>query len=416
MTKRLCLFLSIIVLSSFMAFSEATVFMKHFSSSFLVNLASNNYVAHGDDPDWAHENPSNPHPSTGDNKYYDNQMLCTLGVQNTDKDVTFTFSLDSGHWLYLLDETDLRFSRPFGVDLIIRGNGASGHTTLQVNGKKISHMGLSSAFGDNHSGSVSFTIPASAMQNYQSIWFDICLVMDSPLDTNGQVYFADTDTTYTVTPHEDNYRARITVSVKNEDIVGGSSTYYIDLLGYYRADGSSPEALSAILDVIPTAAASSLDIETLSANKIEQIVASYRFTTSTVGAGNGKVYFFLSSTESGSGSLPDEDGFSLKYTKNNRIPSVLNKYNSVAYEAKIVSNEYNKETVFDGTTGFGTTEGILNTYHAVEPDSVSTTTGHGNLVRWHDSGVVKVKMTGNVDDLVAGLYTSTIYFHVVTNF
>lgn len=300
MTKRLCLFLSIIVLSSSMAFSEATVFMKQFSSSFLVNLASDNYVAHGDDPDWAQENPSNPHPSTGDNKYYDNQMLCTLGVQNTDKDVTFTFSLDSGHWLYLLDETDLRFSRPFGVDLIIRGNGASGHTTLQVNGKKISHLGLSSAFGDNHSGSVSFTIPASAMQDYQSIWFDICLVMDSPLDTNGQVVIDGT--TYTVTPHEDNYRARITVSVENEDIVGGSSTYYIDLLGYYRADGSSPEALSAILDVIPTAAASSLDIETLSANHIEQTVASYRFTTSTVGAGNGKVYFFLSSTESGSGS------------------------------------------------------------------------------------------------------------------
>lgn len=103
MTKRLCLFLSIIVLSSSMAFSEATVFMKQFSSSFLVNLASDNYVAHGDDPDWAQENPSNPHPSTGDNKYYDNQMLCTLGVQNTDKDVTFTFSLDSGRWLYLLD-------------------------------------------------------------------------------------------------------------------------------------------------------------------------------------------------------------------------------------------------------------------------------------------------------------------------
>lgn len=410
MTKRLCLFLSIIVLSSFMAFSEATVFMKQFSSSFLVNLASDNYVAHGDDPHWARENPSNPHPRTGDREYYDNQMLCTLGVQNTDKDVTFTFSLDSRHWLYLLDETDLRFSRPFGVDLIIRGNGASGHTTLQVNGKKIFHLGLSSAFGDNRSGSVSFTIPASAMQDYQSIWFDICLVMDSPLGANGQVVIDDA--TYTVTPHEDNYRARITVSVKNEDIVGGSSTYYIDLLGYYRADGSSPEALSAILDVIPTAAASSLDIETLSANKIEQTVASYRFTTSTVEKGNGKVYFFLSSTESGSG----EGGFSLKYTKNNRIPSVLNKYNSVAYEAKIVSNEYNKETVFDGTTGFDTMEGILNTYHAVEPDSVSTTTGHGNLVRWHDSGVVKVKMKGNVDDLVAGLYTSTIYFHVVTNF
>lgn len=410
MTKRLCLFLSIIVLSSFMAFSEATVFMKQFSSSFLVNLASDNYVAHGDDPYWARENPSNPHPRTGDREYYDNQMLCTLGVQNTDKDVTFTFSLDSRHWLYLLDETDLRFSRPFGVDLIIRGNGASGHTTLQVNGKKIFHLGLSSAFGDNRSGSVSFTIPASAMQDYQAIWFDICLVMDSPLGANGQVVIDDA--TYTVTPHEDNYRARITVSVKNEDIVGGSSTYYIDLLGYYRADGSSPEALSAILDVIPTAAASSLDIETLSANKIEQTVASYRFTTSTVEKGNGKVYFFLSSSESGSG----EGGFSLKYTKNNRIPSVLNKYNSVAYEAKIVSNEYNKETVFDGTTGFVATEGILNTYHAVEPDSVSTTTGHGNLVRWHDSGVVKVKMTGNVDDLVAGLYTSTIYFHVVTNF
>ena len=73
-------------------------------------------------------------------------------------------------------------------------------------------------------------------------------------------------------------------------------------------------------------------------------------------------------------------------------------------------------TSFDGKVGYGTSATNLSSYHAVDVDHVSTSTGHGDLVRWHDSGDVVVKVTGSTDDLVAGLYTSTIYFHVVTDF
>lgn len=118
------------------AFAAVQTFMKRFSSAFLVNLASNIYKAHGSPPVWASGSASNP--NTNDNNYYDNQMLCTMGISGTTKDVTFKFSLDSGPWLYLLDETDLRFSRPFGVDLIIRGVNSStnNHESVTINGSQ----------------------------------------------------------------------------------------------------------------------------------------------------------------------------------------------------------------------------------------------------------------------------------------
>lgn len=398
----------------FSVFAEASVFLKQFSSAFLVNLGSNTYSSHGSDPQWYSGDAVNP--SSGSDDYHDNQMLCTLGIQNTTKAVTFKFSLESGHWLYLLDDTDMRFSRPFGVDLIIRGNRGFGHESVSVSGAKIVHLGITNVSNDKDTKEVSFSIPAETMAEYKSVWLDVCLVMDPVIGSDGQVSI-DGSTYYTVTPSEDNYKARIKVTVENDDVSGGSSTNYVDLLGYYTTDGTHPGSTSAILTLTPTAVASSLDIEKLSTDDLEQVVATYKFTTETMTKdSNGKVYFYLSSTESGSGSIAG-DGFSLKYTRNNKVPSTLNKYNSVGYEAKLVSSEYpGKVTSFDGTAGFGTTSSIVSSFHAVDVDHVSTTTGHGTLVRWHDSGDVVVRITGTIDDLVSGLYTSTIYFHVVTDF
>lgn len=412
MKKKFIVLLFSLVLCSSAVFAEASVFMKQFSSAFLVNLNDSKYMSHGSNPKWEQGEATNP--DIDSDNYYDNQMICTLGIQNTTKDVTFRFSLESGHWLYLLDETDMRFSRPFGVDLIIRGNGGKGHESVSVNGSKIVHLGITRVSNDKNTMEVSFSIPAATMAAYKSVWLDVCLVMDPVLGTDGNVFVGGT--TYTVTPSEDNYKARIKVTVENEDIAGGSSTNYIDLLGYYTTDGTHHGSDEAILTVTPTAAASSLDIEKLKENSIEQIVASYTFTTATVSNNkNSKFYFFLSSSQNES---IENDGFSLKYTRNGKVPSVLNKYNSVAYEAKIVSSEYpGKTTSFDGKVGQNVTAATnLSTYHAVDVDHVSTSTGHGELARWHDSGNVVVKVTGSTDDLVAGLYTSTIYFHVITDF
>ena len=404
-------FLLFSVICSVNAFAAAQTFMKQFSSAFLVNLASNIYKAHGSSPEWASGSASNP--STNDNNYYDNQMLCTMGISDTTKDVTFTFSLASGHWLYLLDETDLRFSRPFGVDLIIRGvNRSTGsHESVTVNGSQIVHMGLDA---DNSSdNSATFVIPSSIWNTYSSIWLDVCLVMDPVLGDDGKVKV--NGTTYTVTPTDDNYKARIKVVVKNSDLSGGTETYLIDLLGYYTTSGEHPGSSTAILNVTPTAAASSLDIEKLKTDGVVQTVASYSFTTATfldnTVLTNGKVHFYLSSTESGTGTI--SDGFTLKFTRNNKVPSVLNGYNSVKYTARIVSSEYSGQTKdFDGNAVFGDT----SKYYSVSADHINTSTGHGSLTRWHDSGTIEVRITGDIDNLVAGLYTSTIYFHVVTDF
>lgn len=404
-------FLLFSMICSMNAFAAAQTFMKQFSSAFLVNLASNIYKAHGSSPVWASGSASNP--STNDNNYYDNQMLCTMGISGTTEAVTFTFSLESGLWLYLLDKTDLRFSRPFGVDLIIRGVNSStnNHESVTINGSQIVHMGLDE--DSSNDMSAKFVIPKKIWETYSSIWLDVCLVMDPVLDDNGKVKV--NGTTYTVTPTDDNYKTRIKVTVDNTDLSGGTETYLIDLLGYYTTSGEHPGSSTAILSVTPTAAASSLDIETLKTGGIVQTVATYSFTTATFlnldnNAANGKVHFFLSSSESGEGST---NNFALKYTKNNKVPSILTMYNSVKYTARIVSSEYPGQSKdFDGNAIYTDT----SKYYSVSADHISTSTGHGDLTRWHDSGTIEVRITGDIDNLVAGLYTSTIYFHVVTDF
>lgn len=414
MYKKLVLFLVNLLLLAMAVSAAAQSFMKQFSSAFLVNLASKDYKVHGSAPVWASGSASNP--SSNDNNYYDNQMLCTMGITGTTKDVTFTFSLDSGYWLYFLDESDMRFTRPFGVDLIIRGvnRSTNAHESVTINGGKIVHMGL--VDGGTAGESVEFKIPSTIWNTYSSIWLDVCLVLDPSLDDNGQVKVGDT--TYTVTPTDDNYKARIKVTIENEDLSGKTETYLMDLLGYYTTSGEHPGSSTAILSVTPTAAASSLDIEKLKTDGIVQTVANYSFTTATMTTGvktNGKVYFFLSSSNGGTGSSA-ADSFSLKYTRNNKVPTILNEYNHVGYSAKIVSTEYSgQEMEFDGTTAFGNTIDTSQ-YYSVKADHVSTSTGHGELTRWHDSGTIEVRITGDIDNLVAGLYTSTIYFHVVTDF
>lgn len=413
MSKRRVLAFVLLLFSlicSTAAFAEVQTFMKQFSSAFLVNLASDIYKTHNSSPDWANGSATN---SSSSDYYYDNQMLCTLGISGTTNDVTFTFSLDSGSWLYLLDETDTRFSRPFGVDLIIRGQGSNGHETIAIDdsGTKIVHMGFNS--GISGGNEATFTITAEKMKQYGSLWLDVCLVMDPVLGDNGKVEI--NGTTYTVTPTDDNYKARIKVVVKNADLSDGTETYLIDLLGYYTTSGEHPGSSTAILNVTPTAAASSLDIEKLKTDGVVQTVASYSFTTATfldnTVLTNGKVHFYLSSTESGTGTI--SDGFTLKFTRNNKVPSVLNGYNSVKYTARIVSSEYSGQTKdFDGNAVFGDTA----KYYSVSADHVSTSSGHGDLTRWHDSGTIEVRIDDDIDNLVAGLYTSTIYFHVVTDF
>lgn len=412
MSKRRVLAFVLLLFSlicSTAAFAEVQTFMKQFSSAFLVNLASDIYKTHNSSPDWANGSATN---SSSSDYYYDNQMLCTLGISGTTNDVTFTFSLDSGSWLYLLDETDTRFSRPFGVDLIIRGQGSNGHETIAIDdsGTKIVHMGFNS--GISGGNEATFTITAEKMKQYGSLWLDVCLVMDPVLGDNGKVEI--NGTTYTVTPTDDNYKARIKVVVKNADLSDGTETYLIDLLGYYTTSGEHPGSSTAILNVTPTAAASSLDIEKLKTDSVVQTVASYSFTTATMTRDvntNGKVHFYLSSTERGTGTI--SDGFTLKFTRNNKVPSVLNGYNSVKYTARIVSSEYSGQTKdFDGNAVFGDT----SKYYSVSADHINTSTGHGSLTRWHDSGTIEVRIDDDIDNLVAGLYTSTIYFHVVTDF
>jgi len=417
----------VIVLLPVVALSS---YMTLFDASFNVDLQSNKFVYHnlsssGDLVWGGYTTPNNP--SHGDSNFYDDQMICAVaveGTKNTTHDIVFDIRLASGTWGYLLDGSDYRFARPFGLDIIVRGD----HNTISF--EQIGLHDMSS----NVQNFVRITVPSSVVSQYNSVWLDTLLVLDPFTSDSGKTIFDNT--TYTVTPSNNPYKARIEVSIYEvtSSSTGESSTtligsYNIDLLGYYKTE-IEQEDFSAILNIVPTSAAKSLDIERMGTTNISQVIANYYFSTksyrnSQSSLGDKKVHFFLSSSSNGTtlGANGTSDGrFVLRYTKDGNVPSTLTKFNCVEFVAQIVSSTSSGSSkTFTGSTLYGNT----SDYYSLDAENL-TTTNHDDLTRWFDEGQILVQICDSsnwstsrswgVENLVAGLYTSTIYFHVVSDY
>jgi len=425
-----CLMICLFIVNSLSLFA-ASAYFRLFDSSLYVELDSKNYVSHGNNPEWKSGSANNP--ASGDNYFYNNQMIFSSVVENLTygKGLIFKVEILSGSWEYVLYESGIKYSRPFGLDLIIRGtNSISGtHTTIEF-----FRLGLQTN-STNTSLMTTKLVPYNIARQYSSIWLDALLVFDPFMDDMGQTAFGGT--TYEVKSSENPYTATIRVSMYETDSSGNPSGNPIEVfdfeeVGFYKKPTPVPVDISAVLAVNPSTNAVSLDIEALGNDtSLSQVIADYSFTTQTyVSASNtlknGKFHFYLSSSSDGITSLGgDNDRFVLRYTKNGRVTAVDNKFNSIEYIAQIVSSSTSSGASgtksFNGSTHYGDT----SDYHNIATETTSTSI-YGDMVRWYDSGQIKVRICSagerstsrpwGVDDLVAGRYTSTVYIHVVSDF
>lgn len=420
----LCILLFILTANSIPLFA-ATAYFRLFDSSLGVDLESKVYVSHGEDIEWKSGSASNP--TTGDKYFYNNQMLFSTVVDgiSSGRGLVFTVEAVSGFWEYVLYDAGMKYSRPFGLDVVVRGErvGTSTHDTIDF-----FRLGLQ-ANSTNNSLTATNLIPASTAQQFSTIWLDAILVIDPFMDDAGQTTIGGSS--YRAKSSENPYTATIRVSMYEADSLGnpiGSAidTFAFEEVGYYKKPTPAPMDISAVLSVSPTTNAVSLDIEAMGNDtSLSQVVADYFFTTSTyVSASdalkNGKFHFYLSSSSDGTSSLGgDKDRFVLRYTKEGRVAAVDTRFNSIEFVAEISGEGGTK--AFDGTSRYGS----AGDYYSIETDIASSTI-YNEIIRWHDLGQIKVRICSlaersatrpwGVDDLVAGRYTSMVYIHVVSDF
>ncbi len=413
--------IALLVLCCVPLFAAATVFYKQLPAMFLVNLGETFYKSHSGSAKWTSGDASS---SSSTSFYYDNQIIAVLGVRDvTDstKDITFSVTLESGNWVYLLDTADATISRPFGLDLIVKGYGGgttkSDEQYIDDYGSDghIYRMGLQGEGITSNTGTtVSFTIDADDVVNKYAgtVWFDVCLVLPT-LTTNGTVTI--NNTTYTAKSSDKLYTSGLSIKVQIGDAT--PTQYNIDLTGAYKSSSSSSTSsgLRSMMTILPNASAFSLNIQGIGTTNATTI-ATYSYLTESkyindITYEGNNAYLFLSST---SDQTATGEKFKLRRVRDDGSYSPTdNMYNSVTFVAYLVSED-GTSVEFDGSAKYSS---YSSSSLSITPSETTSQNGQ-EYVRWFSNGDIKVKISPQATEdpasLTAGKYTETIYVHVVS--
>ena len=387
----------------------ATSFYTPSEAQFLIDLGSTTYYSHESAIGSSYGSSSNytkwagkttPTSTKNAYYYYDDQMIGTYGVLKISSSVTFTIT-NSDDWYYTDSEGN---KRPYGIDLILKTDHDD-YYNYSSNGPVI-HMGRqdssAASTGTTVSSGTAITITDSSMS---SAWADICLVLPDFNDASVQA-------------SKNSFTGRITITIASGTL---TDTQVIDLSGNFpSASGSTSADLNAVVNIVPTDAATNLDIKSLKENSSVVAVAKYLFTTefknkSSINYSGNKAYLFLSSNKDGSSK---GETFTLRHIINSSgaTSSTDNAYNSVTFVAYLSESEtetFNSSNAreFDGTTSYSSSN--TSSYLQAESRTVTNNASVSNI-RWISEGYIFVKITGDTSTLTSGDYTSTIYIHVVS--
>lgn len=389
--------------------------------------------------------------SSSRDHYYGNQLIGLIEVKtdttNThlQDEVVITFEYVSNYaqdWCYLLEGSDSRYMRPFGVDIFARREatlGAGGHDDLRdAEGNRAYNVNLGNqSNAENPTGKIkTITIPSAIASQYDAIWFDIALVLENSVNDDGSIQ--GVGSTYQIVPSDSYYIACLKVSV---DCGDASDVLFIYFNGYYKPStvpSSSTGSIIPNMNITKLSSANTIDIrEFLSTQNLQADIASYVFSTNTYKPGKtddskktATAWVYLSAS---SDQNVNTDGFLLRHiSSNGNISSNVTNHNSIAFLAYMSSETSNghkngdtttRVVEFDGRGGYSGGS-ITGNYLVIE--NQRTTDQDGNIMyRWYDNGTIYIKIPQNQtigdnpvteNTLAAGQYTSNIYVHVVTNF
>lgn len=358
------------------------------------------------------------------NGYNDKTLIGVIGATrlNTTVTVSITASFGADNWYYV-SASEPYLKRPFGLDLVVvQGSDEGGGTISETY-----HFGYQKAGNDNKI-EVSNTQLTLELSSTNSKWIDVVLVLPDSSDNNADLSAALA---------KDDYYADLNITLSGT--VNGEAmtrTWPITLSGYI---GNPPDITNenVFLNIIPNATANSIDISDLTKHKANVnstdsstgiTIGTYEYqsiayrTDAGYDEEEGKNYLiFASASEDptdGSKSfelvlsgLESSSGVDSSFKFNYLIG--LQSTESDAF----FNNDWNQQTKwFDGTLTSDSTDLSGAALKGRYRDEFMRNNTHS--LTFFDEGNILIALpedsTVSTADLTAGIYTSTVYFHVVS--
>ncbi|MCF0262648.1 MAG: hypothetical protein HUK23_07030, partial [Sphaerochaetaceae bacterium] len=419
MKKALALLLIFLLSSSAFCFAEKAATFEQRTLNQVVDLNTNKLRKHGNRPSTYSQDEPSSNLSTNEWTYFDKQILCVLsmfgdgdkGNSSIAADVKVTVELVSGQWCYVYNGTDTRYMRPFGIQLIAKSkNGSSYNASTQ----SIQFLGNNGEYnlylGERESTTTkkSVTVPASVLNNVNSVWWDVVLVLEDDINpTTDTITSSGTGITYNLLRSNSYYTAVVKFTIES-----GSTKLVqeVFLKGYY-SDDLSPAEEGCNLMVTRLAAASDIDIKAKFGSTTKTDVATYNFSSGTTYSSSstrpnpGTMKIILSSSNN---VLVQSSEFALRHTSPNGTYDVAGdtNHNTVKFLAYVTSDDYktghkNGETSnpiieFDGTGYVTSIKGgsVTGNCLVIEP-TIYKYQGGGYNYLWANTGTISIIIPEN---------------------
>lgn len=356
--------------------------------------------------------------------YNDKTLIGVIGATrlNTTVTVSITASFSADNWYYV-SASEPYLKRPFGLDLVeVQGSDEGGGTI-----SKTHHFGYQKAGNDNKI-EVSNTQLTLELSSTNSKWIDVVLVLPSSSDNNADLSAALA---------KDDYYADLNITISGT--VNGTNmtrTWPITLSGYI---GNPPDITNEniFLNIIPNATANSIDINDLTKHKV-----NINSTDSSTGITIGTYEYQSIAYRTNAGYDEEKEKNYLIFASASEDPTdgsksfelVLSglesssgvdssfKFNyliglqSTESDAFFTNKDWSQQTKwFDGTLTSDRADSS-NALRGRYRDEFMRNNTHS--LTFFDEGNILIALPENstvsTDKLTAGIYTSTVYFHVVS--
>lgn len=403
----------LIVFLSFLSPLAAEIYFSTYPAAYNVNLEDTDSYIGTDNGEFDNSKPG----------YNENTLVAQVGFRNTTQPVTVEIKFNQSDWMYQ-SASQPTLQRPFGLDMVVRQRWYRGNETIncsngvlhqtdetvtvehygfQLNGD--SSQTITYTFNPRTNGDVTtkgWNLPGTHTGCFGldhwliGAWVEFVLVLPE-IDPN--------DTRYTVGSAND-YYASFDITVSGGASASGS--WHCEFTGYYDDPHSGDS--SFILNVVPTAAASSINLSESTPKYPDEngiSVGHYWYsTTRESSVTDSNYYAFVSSSENPSGS--EEKKFSLVHQGTDGGEG-----NEIAFEIGLASEDSSKGIKwFDGITNMNSG---TDAFYSSRTENMTDLDG-ATIFQRGDRGDILFRLAsdGDTDGLQEGIYSSYIYFHVVS--
>ncbi len=388
--KKMLLFLFLLG-GTVSALFSADIWIHRFDTSSTINLASTNF--------WFPTKEWSSNASSGAGTYGDKQIVAVVGIKGSSEETVVEFSSD---W-NLTSVSDPSLKRPFSVCLVPRVSQQNYPNPNSTNYPRYGYQG--------QLGVPAFTLPTTDGRNIHtdsynygsvdSAWIDVVLVFDPVLAADGTLP-GESTAVCNVAPGDD-YLGQMMVTIRSGNQIE-STVFYMN--GYFGSDYVETVSSAQLVVTPETANTNAFDI--VNNYMLPVKIADVDFTTSSANNVPNDYYLFVSSSS-------DIHGSASRFEFRRRgSTSSSNPYNSCTYE--ILSNATTGTTpsrAFNGQMVFNNSNRV--DWMKATRTSYETGNDRGTIYNTDFHGSLDLKVTGNVDNLLAGAYETDIYVHVITD-